>query len=330
MAVEPLPLGRGFTQFRGTCTSVSFVITVVGEALIDIIVDPAGNVTSVVGGAPLNTARTIARLGVPATFLGGVSTDAFGARIMRLLEADGVGYALGKQVDEPTTLAIAQIDADGAATYRFMMEGTSAAAVTSQAALSHVGPQCSALHVGTLGLVLQPLADATAAVVEASPADRLVMVDPNCRPSVMSSSDVFDRTLRAVLERADVVKVSGDDLAFIYPSIEVHDAAVRLQRESGAVVLFTDGAKSVHVLTESDDMVLEVPKVAVVDTVGAGDSFSGGFLAQWQSKGLGRADVANLDEVLSAARFGIAVAAITCQRAGADPPNVQEVEMCRR
>ena len=143
----------------------------------------------------------------------------------------------------------------------------------------------------------------------------------------MSSSDVFDRTLRAVLERADVVKVSGDDLAFIYPSIEVHDAAVRLQRESGAVVLFTDGAKSVHVLTESDDVVLEVPKVAVVDTVGAGDSFSGGFLAQWQSRGLRRADVANLDEVLSAARFGIAVAAITCQRPGADPPHVQEIKV---
>jgi fructokinase len=284
-------------------------------------------VTSVVGGAPLNTARTIARLGVPSTFLGGVSTDAFGGRIMRLLEADGVGYALGAQVDEPTTLAIAQIDADGAATYRFMMEGTSAAAVTPQAALAHVGPECSALHVGTLGLVLQPLADATAAVVAASPADRLVMVDPNCRPSVMTSSDVFDRTLRAVLERADVVKVSGDDLAFIYPSIEIHDAAVRLQRESGAVVLFTDGAKSVHVLTESDDITLEVPRVVVVDTVGAGDSFSGGFLAQWQTRGLGRADVTNLDEVLSAARFGISVAGITCQRPGADPPYVQEIEV---
>ncbi len=327
MVVEPPPLGRGSTHVRGTCTSVPSVVTVVGEALIDIIVDPAGNVTSVVGGAPLNTARTIARLGVPSTFLGGVSTDAFGARIMRLLQADGVGYALGEQVDVPTTLAIAQIDADGAATYRFMMEGTSAAAVTPKAALSHIGPQCSALHVGTLGLVLQPLADATAAVVEASPADRLVMVDPNCRPSVMTSSDVFDRTLRAVLERADVVKVSGDDLAFIYPSIDVHDAAVRLQRESGAVVLFTDGAKSVHVLTESDDVILEVPRVVVVDTVGAGDSFSGGFLAQWQSRGLGRADVANLDEVLSAARFGIAVAAITCQRPGADPPNVQEMKV---
>ena len=309
------------------CTSVSPVITVVGEALIDIIVDPAGNVTSVVGGAPLNTARTIARLGVPATFLGGVSTDAFGARIMRLLASDGVGYALGSQVDEPTTLAIAQIDAHGAATYRFMMEGTSAAAVTPEAALAHIGPDCSALHVGTLGLVLQPLADATAAVVAASPDDRLVMVDPNCRPSVMTSSDVFERTLRAVLERADIVKVSGDDLAFIYPALEVHDAAITLQRDSGAVVLFTDGAKSVHVLTGSDDVILEVPQVVVVDTVGAGDSFSGGFLDQWQTRGLGRADVTNLDEVLSAARFGISVAGITCQRPGADPPHVQEIEV---
>jgi fructokinase len=303
------------------------MITVVGEALIDIIVDPAGNVTSVVGGAPLNTARTIARLGIPATFLGGVSTDAFGERIMRLLEADGVGYALRQQVEVPTTLAIAQIDAHGAATYRFMMEGTSAAAVTVEAALSHVGPDCSALHVGTLGLVLQPLADATRAIVEASPEDRLVMVDPNCRPSVMTSSDVFNRTLAAVLARADIVKVSGDDLAFIHPDLDVLVAATRLQRESGAVVLFTDGAKSVHVITASDDVILEVPRVTVVDTVGAGDSFSGGFLAQWSRRGLGRSDVANLDEILSAARFGISVAGITCQRPGADPPHVQEIEV---
>jgi fructokinase len=303
------------------------MITVAGEALIDIIVDPAGNVTSVVGGAPLNTARTIARLGVPATFLGGVSTDAFGERIMRLLEADGVGYALGQQVEVPTTLAIAQIDAHGAATYRFMMEGTSAAAVTVGAAKSHVGPDCSALHVGTLGLVLQPLADATRAIVEASPDDRLVMVDPNCRPSVMTSSDVFNRTLSAVLARADIVKVSGDDLAFIHPDLDVLAAATRLQRESGAVILFTDGAKAVHVITEADDVILEVPRVTVVDTVGAGDSFSGGFLAQWSRRGLGRSDVANLDEVLSAARFGISVAGITCQRPGADPPHVHEIEL---
>ncbi len=303
------------------------MITVTGEALIDIIVDPAGNVTSVVGGAPLNTARTIARLGIPVDFLGGVSTDAFGGRIMRLLEDDGVGYALGDRVEAPTTLAIAQIDAHGAATYRFMMEGTSAAAVTPDLALAHVGPQCPTLHVGTLALVLQPLADAVRSVVAASPDDRLVMVDPNCRPSVMTSSDVFDRTLAAVLERADVVKVSGDDLAFMFPDLAPAAAAQRLQRSSGALVLFTDGPNSVHVISGDEDVILEVPRVTVVDTVGAGDSFSGGFLAQWAMRGLGREDLGNLDEVLSAARFGISVAGITCQRAGADPPHIQEIEV---
>ena len=101
------------------------MITVIGEALVDIIVDTEGQVTSVIGGAPLNTARAVARLGIPATFLGGVSTDAFGERIVRLLEADGVTLALGAQVPEPTTLAIATLDDSGAATYRFMMEDIS-------------------------------------------------------------------------------------------------------------------------------------------------------------------------------------------------------------
>ncbi len=167
------------------------MITVLGEALVDIIVDPRGEVTSVVGGAPLNTARTVARLGQPACFLGGVSTDAFGRRIRALLDADGVVLGLGAQVPEPTTLAIAQLDEGGAATYRFLMEGTSSAAVTPELALAHADPAASALHVGTLGLVLEPVADAVVALVAAASDDQLVMVDPNCRPSVMTGSAVL-------------------------------------------------------------------------------------------------------------------------------------------
>lgn len=302
------------------------MIYVIGEALIDIIVDTKGTVlASVVGGAPLNTARTISRLEVPATFLGGVSTDAFGNRMMRLLAEDGVHYALGTQVPEPTTLAIAELDQHGAATYRFVMDNTSAAAVTPAAALAAVGPDCRAVHVGTLGLVLQPLADATRAVVEASPADRLVMIDPNCRPSVMRSSQTFRQTLDAVLARADIVKVSGDDLSFMMPNLQAQSAARELQRESGALVLFTDGANCVQVVTASETVVLEVPKLAVVDTVGAGDAFSGGFLAHWLGRGLGRDDLSDLAAVVEAATFGIKVAGITCQRAGADPPLAHEL-----
>lgn len=301
------------------------MITVIGEALVDIIVDPSGNVTSVVGGAPLNTARTCARLGIDTTFLGGVSLDAFGGRIMRLLSDDGVTYALGAQVHEPTTLAIAQIDEHGAATYRFMMEGTSAAAVSPDQALAAVGADCRVVHAGTLGLVLQPLADATRAVVAASPDDRIVMIDPNCRPSVMTTSDVFRATLDSVLGRADIVKVSGDDLEFMFPGVDLVEAARALQAQSGAVVLFTDGAKAVRVLNGADEIVLNVPKVPVVDTVGAGDSFSGGFLAEWMHRGLTRDDVRDTDKIVSAARYGIAVAGITCQRPGADPPRTGEV-----
>jgi len=301
------------------------VICVLGEALVDIIVDPDGEVTSIVGGAPLNTARTVARLGIPATFLGGVSTDAFGNRIMRLLAADGVTLGLGAQVPEPTTLAIAQIDEHGAATYRFMMEGTSAAAVTPQMALAHLDPACRAVHVGTLGLVLQPLADASVALVGAASDDQLVMVDPNCRPSVMTGSAVFAAALGSVLARADLVKVSGDDLAFLFPGTDPLAAAAGLAASSGSVVLFTDGAQAVHVISGGADVVVDVPKVPVVDTVGAGDSFSGAFLAWWMQHGRTRADVADLEAVVAATRFGVAVAGMTCQRPGADPPRIDEV-----
>ena len=301
------------------------MITVLGEALVDVIVDTEGEVTSVVGGAPLNTARTIARLGIPATFLGGVSTDSFGRRIRRLLDADGVTLGLGHQVPEPTTLAIAQIDEGGAATYRFMMEGTSAASVTPEMALEHLSFDCKVLHVGTLGLVLQPLADASVAVVAAANDEQIVMVDPNCRPSVMTGSPVFRTALQAVLGRADIVKVSGDDLEFLFPEVDTLDAATMLQIETGAVVLFTDGANAVHVIDTDTDVVLDVPKVPVVDTVGAGDSFSGGFLAYWLHNGLTRDNVHDIDHAVGAARFGIAVAGITCQRPGANPPHANEV-----
>ena len=301
------------------------MITVLGEALVDIIVDPRGEVTSVVGGAPLNTARTVARLGQPACFLGGVSTDAFGRRIRALLDADGVVLGLGAQVPEPTTLAIAQLDEGGAATYRFLMEGTSSAAVTPELALAHADPAATALHVGTLGLVLEPVADAVVALVAAASDEQLVMVDPNCRPSVMTGSAVFADTLAAVLPRADLIKVSGDDLVFLFPGQEPLAAATALQESSGGVVLFTDGARAVHVLATGVDVVVDVPAVPVVDTVGAGDSFSGGVLAWWQRAGRGRADVADIDTVVEAVRFGVQVAGLTCQRAGANPPFAQEV-----
>ncbi|MFM8350232.1 MAG: carbohydrate kinase family protein [Actinomycetales bacterium] len=303
------------------------MITVIGEALIDIIVGPDGEVrTAAIGGAPLNTTRTLARLGTPAAFLGGVSTDVFGRRIQRKLVEDGVTMALAP-VPEPTTLAIAELDDAGSATYRFVYEGTSATAVMPEAALAAVPQDCTAIHAGTLGLVFLPLAQATRAVVESARDDCLVMIDPNCRPAVMGATTAFQSTFDSVLQRADVVKVSRDDLTFLYPNTDPLEAARQLAARSGAAVLFTGGPSSVHVVTEHEQQTLPVPQVHVVDSVGAGDAFSGGFLAHWTQRGLSRADVTNFAALVAAAEFGIKVAAITCMRAGADPPFASELQV---
>ncbi len=301
------------------------MITVGSDALIDIIVDAQGTVTSVVGGGALNTARTVGRLGQPVSFLGGVSGDSFGTRIARLLASDGVHYALEDRVSAPTTLAIAELDEQGAASYRFLLAGTSVDAMTPALATRHMPPETTMLHVGTLGLVLQPTADALRAVVEASPDDRLVMVDPNCRPSVLSNDQVFRATLEGIWPRADVIKVSSDDLAFLDPDVDAATGAQALQQRSGGVVLLTDGPGSVHVITSGDRFEVTVPAVPVVDTVGAGDALSGGFLARWAQRGLGRKDLSDLPAVLDAVRYGIRVAGLTCQRAGADPPRLSEL-----
>jgi fructokinase len=179
--------------------------------------------------------------------------------------------------------------------------------------------------VGTLALVMEPLAEATQAVVEAAPESRIVMLDPNCRPAVMTGSPVFESTLASVLARADVVKVSGDDLAFLYPGERPPTAAEQIHMRTGATVLFTDGSNSVEVICAGGKQVLDVPSVPVMDTVGAGDSFSGGFLARWTREGWGREDLHDLAKVVAAAEFGIKVAGITCQRAGAEPPFSSEV-----
>ena len=238
-----------------------------------------------------------------------------------------MGYALSELTPQSTTLAIAELDDGGAATYRFMFEETAAASLTPEAAVGALNLHTTVLHVGTLALVFDPLARATQAVVQAVSEECIVMVDPNCRPSVMTDSTLFNETLKVALDRADLVKVSGDDLAFLWPELPALDAAKKLQRESGAVVLFTDGAQAVRVITSEGEVVLDVPKVTVVDTVGAGDSFSGGFLAAWLKAGRTRTDLANLDAIVEAAKFGIRVAGLTCQRAGAEPPFPADLEI---
>jgi fructokinase len=189
-------------------------IVVAGEALVDLVIDTAGEVTAKLGGGPFNTARTIGRLGLPVTFLGVVSSDRFGNQLYTALMADGVAANGIVRTDLPTTLAAAELDDGGAATYHFYFAGTSAPALTE------VPPGLAApaaVHAGTLGLVLEPMATTLLAYLADLPDTTLVMLDPNCRPAVVADRAAFTARVREACRRADVVKVSTDDIEFLSP-----------------------------------------------------------------------------------------------------------------
>jgi fructokinase len=300
-------------------------IVVAGEALLDRIVAVDGRIREAPGGGPFNTARTIGRLGGQVAFLGRLSSDAAGRSMRATLIDDGVDVRWAPETTDPTTLATATLDAVGNATYRFDLEGTSAAGLTASEATAGLSPGLSAFHVGTLGLAMEPIATSLALAIAAIGDDVLVMVDPNCRPAAITDRTRYVARIAAVHRRADVVKVSRDDLAFLTPGRATVEAARELLATGPRVVVLTDGGEPVRILTQSDERIVPVPSVPIVDTVGAGDAFGGGFLARWIERGLGRADLADHAAVEDAVRHAVVVAGLTVGRIGADPPTRGEV-----
>ena len=257
------------------------VIVVVGEALVDLVVDAKGAVTAALGGAPVNTSRACGRLGAEVSFGGAISVDRFGSMLAAQLAADNVALDLVERCDEPTTLAVAELDERGTASYRFYVDGTSAPSYTTK--LEDRRPDW--LFTGGLGLVFEPIADTVEVMLDDRPAGCAVMVDFNCRPRVVRDRERYVSRLDRVAARADVVKVSDEDVAYLTPGVAPLDTARAVLARGPRAVLLTAGGAAVHVLTAAGETEVPVPRVDVVDTIGAGDSFSGGFLAWWSAGG---------------------------------------------
>jgi fructokinase len=301
-------------------------IVVGGEALIDLVPHAAGELRAHAGGGPYNTARTLGRLEQDVHYLGCLSDDGFGGRLRAQLVEDAVKLDTVVPTPLPTTLALAEVDEHGAATYRFYSEGTSAPALEPEAALAALPERVDMLHVGTLGLVMEPTALALQAVVEAVAERALIMVDPNCRPTFISDRGTYRRSLAATLRYAHVVKVSNDDLEYLEPGASPVDAARTLLEDGPRVALLTLGGDGAMIVTAGSAETVPAPLVEVVDTIGAGDAFGGGFLAWWRLRGLDRDALGDPDAVRAATTFACVVAARTCERAGASPPLLSELD----
>ena len=300
-------------------------VVIAGEALIDLIIGPDGSVTPAAGGGQYNAARALARLGGEVQFMGRMSDDWFGKLLSARLAEDGVGTDLVVETTDPTTLVLAEIDEAGVAHYHWYIERTTVPGLEVADALRALVPVPAALHVGTLGLTMEPIADSLAAVVAAAPAETFVMVDPNCRPTATPDFERYQARMRRVFARADVVKGSDEDFEYL-DLAPTPEATARLLLEQGVgAVLVTQGADVARGFCAGGEVSVPVPRVDVVDTVGAGDTFGGSFLAYWLEHGLGRRELADRDLLEDAVGFAVRAAAINCTRAGAEPPTRAEM-----
>ncbi|MGF1599707.1 MAG: PfkB family carbohydrate kinase [Acidimicrobiales bacterium] len=289
----------------------------VGEALVDVLPDG----TAVPGGGPMNVAVAGARLGTPTAFVGRVSTDEHGQRIWAHLRASGVVLEAAQRGDEPTARAIVEL-APGPV-FRFEGEGTADASMTS-VDLGPLGPGPKIVHGGTLGIFRGSTAGVLGGLIDDHVG--LVSFDPNIRPQIIDDRGAWLRFGDRWLDRADIVKASDEDLAWL--GMTPGDLLAR----GAAVVLHTIGARGaeIHlgrtvntVHTVHTVHTVAAPVAEVVDAVGAGDSFIAAVLSELDRSGVtDRSTVDDVDDAtwLRIVGFAARVAAVTVSRPGADPP----------
>jgi len=297
------------------------LIVVCGEALIDIVPAADGTRRPIPGGGPFNTARALARLGAPTAFLGRLSTDAFGVMLAEQLKADGADLSLVSYGPESTTLAVAELDGQGLAEYEFFVKGTSAPNLTLEMLPTTLPADVRALHIGTLGLVLEPMASTLTEMALREGDHRLVMLDPNIRPRLVTDARAYRERLDGLIAHSTIVKASETDLEWLFPELDTEAGADRLLGLGARLVLVTLGAAGALAASSSGQVRVAAPEVDVVDTIGAGDAFGAAVLAWLHDHDALRSDrMIDNEQLRSMLSFACLVAAITCTRVGADPP----------
>lgn len=295
-------------------------ILVIGEALVDVVRRADGNVEEIPGGSPANVAITLGRLGRSPQLLTALGSDDHGRRLRAwLAESDVMTTHVGIA---RTPTAIAELDAEGSATYVFDIEWS----------LSDIAVEpASLIHVGSIGSLLEPGASDVLRILDENRDTALITYDPNIRPLLVTDRTDTRQRVEALVARADVVKASDEDLRWLYPRRHPHQTAHVWRASGPALVIVTEGADGVFAVAEAGEFCVPSRPVDIVDTVGAGDTFMGalidGLLDACSPDSLARADLHTITEsgLISILDWAARAAAVTVSRRGANPPRRDEL-----
>lgn len=307
------------------------LITSMGEILIDFlpIVEEGQTVgfRMHAGGSPFNVAMGLARLGIPTAFASKLSTDLFGRFLSERLHAEGIDMRFLLSSDAQATLAFVSRENDEPV-YAFYSEGTADTLITPGEVPAALFEETGILHFGSISLLLGTTPEAVVSTVERLKGSALLSFDPNVRAGLVRDEPAYRALLDRLFGMTDIVKISAADLDWLMPGLGASEASARLLAKGPTLVVVTQGSQGV--LARRGDHRWEVPSfpVEVVDTVGAGDAFSAGMLAGFMERGVTSRAASNRlspADLVSVLRLGAAVSALTCTRAGADPPTRAEV-----
>jgi fructokinase len=301
-----------------------------GEALIDMLPrtttlgEPA--FAPYVGGAVFNTAIALGRLGAPAGFFSGLSSDLFGGQFREALGASKVSSTYAHTSPRPTTLAFVRLT-NGQATYTFYDENTAGRMLTTED-LPELGAEIEAMLFGAISLISEPAGAAYEEFMKREHQRRVMMLDPNIRPNFIPDKAKHLRRIRSMMAMADIVKLSDEDLHW-FGEAGSHEDVIRNWLDRGPkLIVVTHGSEGAVGYSREHKVTVMPEKVEVVDTVGAGDTFNAGILASLHEQGLLiKADIGGLSEdaIRQALALGAKAAAVTVSRAGANPPWRHEI-----
>ncbi|WP_314194464.1 carbohydrate kinase [uncultured Arthrobacter sp.] len=305
------------------------MITVIGESLVDIIDDQRRGTSDPEmhpGGSPLNVAVGCARLDLRTTLVTHFAEDRYGRMIADHLDSNRVGSIVGGS--EPTSTALASLDAAGAAQYTFSIgwdiNGASIPALAAAESSLHV-------HTGSIATALPPGNKSVRGLVDAARPHATISFDPNCRPAISPDVAAAREQAEDFVAASDIVKASDEDLLWLYPNRTLEESIAAWLDLGPSLVALTRGANGPVLMTGQERVQMPGEPIAVADTVGAGDSFMAGLisgLAQMDMLGAaGRPHLRKLspDDLHALAAYANRAAAITCSRQGANPPTSAEL-----